>query len=129
MRRDYSAPTSDNAPHCTCDATTSPTTAQEHHHRACAVFDSSRARRAQDLAALAEHPAGHVIVRALDPAEDVEVADATGATIPTAGRERDRWRVAVTCATDGRFTALGGAILLDGEPVAALVDDAPAVAR
>lgn len=128
MRRDYSAPTSDNAPHCTCDATTSPTTAQEHHHHTCAVFDSSRGRRDQDLAALADHPDGHVVIRPIDDSEVAEIADAVGRRVPT-GAGRARWTVAVMQAHDDHAVALARAVLIDGQPVAALVDETPAANR
>lgn len=128
MHGNHTASTSGNAPHCTCVTAAIPPAAKERHHRDCAVFDSSRARWDHDLAALADHPDGHVVIRPVDDSEVDEIADAVGCRVPT-GAGRARWTVAVMQAHDDHAVALARAVLIDGQPVAALVDETPAANR
>lgn len=103
----------------------------EQHAADCSVFEPSRPVRERDWAALADRPAGHVLVRPLDPAElaDVaELADPVHAPIPPASRsERRRWRVAVTAVQRDGVAHLARQFRRDGKLVGALIDSTPMV--
>ncbi|MBN9799247.1 hypothetical protein DMP15_18555 [Pseudonocardia sp. UM4_GMWB1] len=127
MPRHRSSSTSGNAPCRSCGAASNPHN-YELHTDACTLLEASRARRNHDLAALADHPDGHLVVRPVDESEVDEIADAVGRRVPT-GAGRARWTVAVMQARDDHAVALARAVLVDGQPVAALVDETPADCR
>lgn len=101
----------------------------EQHEAECSVFDASRPARERDWAELIGRPAGHVLVRPLDPAELADVADLAHpvlAPIPPVSRsERHRWRVAVTAVQLDGVAHLARQFRRDGKIVGALIDSAP----